>query len=107
MSNDLCDRNYADYINIKKYKRVISVDKEKVIFTKEEISLLWEYKEDPYYQIILILNYTGIRIGELISLKKENLRLNEQYFVIVKSKTQNGIRKVPIADKIMPFLKFC
>ena len=71
MSNDLCDRNYADYINIKKHKRVISVDKEKVIFTKEEISLLWEYKEDPYYQIILILNYTGIRIGELISLKKK------------------------------------
>ena len=31
--------------------------------------------------------------------------LGEQYFDVISSKTENGIRKVPIADKILPFYK--
>ena len=29
--------------------------------------------------------------------------MNEQYFDVIASKTENGIRKVPIADKLLPF----
>lgn len=29
--------------------------------------------------------------------------LDEQYFDVIISKTENGIRKVPIADKVLPF----
>lgn len=80
-------------------------DKDKEIFSLEEISILWRYKENPYYQMILILIYTGVRIGELLSLKKENVYLDKQYFIVIKSKTQNGVRKVPIADNILPFFQ--
>ena len=55
-------------------------------------------KDDKYYQIILMLLYNGTRISEFLSLKKENVHLDE-------SKTENGIRKVPIADKLLPFYK--
>ena len=41
----------------------------------------------------------------MLDLKKENVHLEEQYFDVIKSKTENGIRKVPIAYKVLPFYK--
>ena len=61
-------------------------------------------KDDKYYQIILMLLYNGTRISEFLSLKKENVYLDKQYFDVIESKTENGIRKVPIADKLLPLL---
>lgn len=62
-------------------------------------------KEDKYYQIILMLLYNGTRISEFLDLKKENVHLEEQYFDVIDSKTENGIRKVPIANKLLPYYK--
>ena len=53
----------------------------------------------------MILIYSGVRISELLDLKKENVHLDEQYFDVICSKTENGIRKVPIADKVLPYYK--
>ena len=66
---------------------------------------MWELKDDKYYQIVLMLIYNGLRISEFLDLKKENVHLEEQYFDVIDSKTENGIRKVPIADKLLPFYK--
>lgn len=52
-----------------------------------------------------MLLYRGVRISEMLDLKKENVHLNEQYFDVICSKTENGIRKVPIADKVLPYYK--
>jgi len=52
-----------------------------------------------------MLIYNGCRISEFLSLKKENVNLKEQYFDVVASKTENGIRRVPIADKVRPMYK--
>lgn len=41
----------------------------------------------------------------MLDLKKEHVHLDEQYFDVISSKTENGIRKVPIADKVLPFYK--
>lgn len=62
-------------------------------------------KDDKYYQIVLMLIYNGVRISELLDLKKENVHLGKQYFDVIDSKTENGIRKVPIADKVLDFYK--
>lgn len=43
--------------------------------------------------------YTGVRISELLDLKKENVYLDEQYFDVLASKTENGIRKVPLPTR--------
>lgn len=50
-----------------------------------------------------MLIYNGVRVSELLDLKKENVHLEERYFDVVDSKTANGIRKVPIAAKVLPF----
>ena len=60
-------------------------------------------KDDPYYQIVLMLLYNGCRISEFLDLKKENVHLEEQYFDVIASKTENGLRKIPIPDKLLPF----
>ena len=36
-------------------------------------------KEDKWYQIALMLIYTGVRIGELLELEKKDVNLEEQY----------------------------
>lgn len=79
--------------------------KKKNIFTKKEIDTLWKSKDKRTVQIILIMIYSGVRIEELLSLTKEDVFLDRQVFEIGDSKTENGIRTVPIADKMLPFFK--
>jgi integrase len=103
MKNDICNKDYSEYVDILRYKDKNPDKRDRSKFEKEEIDRLWAMADDPYYQIILMLVYNGCRISELLDLKKENVHLDEQYFDVVSSKTDNGVRKVPIADKVLPF----
>ena len=103
MKHEIVVKDYSAYVNIIKYKDRNPNKTERERFTPQEIALLWKYKEDPYYQTILMLIYNGVRVSELLNLKKENVHLTERYFDVVDSKTANGIRKVPIAAKVYPF----
>lgn len=105
IKNDICNKNYSDYVDVIQYKDRNPNKFDRGKFTQEEMELIWEQKEDKYYQIILMLLYNGVRISEFLELKKENVHLEEQYFDVIQSKTENGIRKVPIADKVLPFYK--
>lgn len=69
--------------------------------TKAEIEKLWAYSDDNKVQIIIFLIYTGLRISELANLQKDQVHLKEQYLEVMEAKTSSGIRKVPIADKIL------
>ena len=103
MKNEICTKDYSKFVNIQQYKDRNPNSRNRDKFTREEIDRVWTMQEDPYYQIILMLLYSGVRIGELLDLKKEDVHLDEQYFDVRASKTENGIRKVPIADKMLPF----
>ena len=75
-------------------------------FTKADIKTLWDAAlSDEYVSIILIPIYTGVRISELLNLKKSDVHIDDSWFFVRKSKTRAGIREVPISDKIMPFFK--
>lgn len=105
MKLDICGKDYSKYVDISKYSDKNPNKYDRKAFTKKQIDILWSLKDDKYYQIILIMIYTGVRIDELLSLKKENIHLEEHYFDVIKSKTENGIRKVPISDYIYPFVE--
>lgn len=105
MKNDICSKDYSEFVDIVKYKDKNPDKRDHNKFTKEEIERLWTLAEDPHYQIVLMLIYNGCRISEFLDLKKEDVHLDEQYFDVIASKTENGLRKVPIADKLLPFYK--
>lgn len=103
IKNDVCNKNYAEYVDILKYKERNPNRRPRTRISKEDVDILWHQKDDPYYQVILMLIYNGCRVMEFLNLKKENVNLSEQYFDVILSKTENGIRRVPIADAVLPF----
>ena len=62
-------------------------------------------RNNLYVQIVLMLIYSGVRVSELLDLKRENVHIDEHYFNVVESKTENGIRIVPIVDKTYSFFR--
>lgn len=102
---DIVKTNHAKDVDISRHINKRDIRKDIIPFNDDQIAMLWKKKNNKYYQIILMMIYTGVRISEIRNLKKEDVHLEEQYFDIIVSKTSNGIRKVPIADKVLPFFK--
>lgn len=71
MKLDLCGKDYSKYVDIAKFSDKNPDKYDRKPYTKEQIDILWDLREDKYYQIILILIYTGLRIDELLSLEKK------------------------------------
>jgi len=98
---DIIQKNPVTYIEIGKHKKV----REANIFTLEEISILWKYQLYQNTDIILILIFTGMRINELLELKKENVFLDDRY-IIAGSKTAAGKdRLIPLHKDLIPLIK--
>ena len=107
MENDLCGKDYAKYIDINQYQDKNPNALNRQPFSKEEIQTVWKWNNsNEYVSVVLMLIYSGVRIGELLELKKAQVNLNEKWFDITASKTKAGIRKVPIADKVLPFFEY-
>lgn len=104
-SHDMLYKNYTHYISLQKYagKNPNSIKRD--IFTKSDIKKLWKISDDMFNSIIIILIYTGLRISELFDLTRDNVHLDEKYFDIRESKTDAGIRLVPLHESIIPFVK--
>lgn len=76
-------------------------------FTKKQVKTLWKHKDsNEYITVILLMIYTGVRIGELLDLEKKDIHLDERWFFVKESKTESGIREVPIAEKVVPFFEY-
>jgi integrase len=100
LNYDIVQKNYAHNLEIAE-----KVEKTGSIFTNDEIKTLWEHSEDQTVQCILILIYTGMRIGELLEIKKNKIYLEDSY-MIGGNKTKAGKNRViPIHDKIKPILE--
>ena len=100
VQNDIVSKNYAKFIKIEE-----KVEKTGAVFTDEEIKTLWEHSEDRIPRILLILIYTGMRIGEMLQMTKDDIHLDESYMV-GGSKTEAGKdRIIPIHKEILPLVK--
>ena len=99
--NDYAEKNYSQYATWE-YE-----DREKdahIPFSEKEIEQI-RHANDPTAKIALILIYSGFRIMELLSVKTENVNLEEKY-IIGGSKTEAGKnRTVPIHSSILPLIK--
>lgn len=99
------ERHIVEYLNIKDAKNPNKNDR--TPFTSDEIDLVWRNVEhNEYIQVVLMLIYSGVRISELLDLKKSDVHLLEKWFYVRNSKTNAGIRTVPIADKTFRFFEY-
>ena len=99
------DMNKTQYIDIKKAGNPNAYNREP--FSKAEIEKFWKWKDtNGYFNVILMLIYSGCRISELLDLKKEHVNIKERWFDVTAAKTEAGIRKVPISDKVLPFFEY-
>ena len=62
--------------------------------------------DDDLLMITVMLRLTGLRNGEMATLRWEQIRLDDEFPVIdlLDAKTANGIRLVPINEKLQQFL---
>lgn len=102
LENDIVNKNYAQFVKIAKKEET----KEKKPFSREEIDILWENVDKvKYADLVLILLYTGMRIGELLNMEKSNIFLEERY-MIGGSKTKAGKNRViPLHKRIVPLIE--
>lgn len=101
MENDIVAKNYAEFVKIPKFKK-----KEKRIFTREEIARLWQHSNDKRVQTVLVMIYTGFRVGEIRALTKSSIHLQEGY-IVGGEKTEAGRdRIVPIPPSIPELRSF-
>ena len=97
---EYCNKNYANLLNLGKNKAI----RPHKPFTRQKINKLWANLEINGIDTVLILIYTGMRVGELLSLTKDNIYLRQKYLKITKSKTKAGLRSIPIHEKILPLI---
>ena len=103
--DDYTDRNRTQYIRLPALETA-----QREILTDEEIQLLWnDYRTNQrtVTACMLIMLYTGMRTGELLTIQKGNVHLDEQYLTggIKTKKGKN--RKIVIPDKIVPIITVC
>ena len=98
MRDDVIDKNYARLLELPK-----SDKKEKDIFSPQEIELIVSHDQEIEAKILLILIYTGLRIGEFLSLRPCDID-TENWVLVGGSKTEAGRnRTVPILPNIRQY----
>lgn len=93
----------------KSYAPLLRIGKNKPIhphkpFSRQRINRLWANLDYPGVDAVLILLYTGMRVGEMLALLKTDINQKQQLIRITRSKTQAGIRTIPIHHRIQPII---
>ena len=115
MKNDILQKDYSQYIELTNK----SAESSRSVFTKEEIRALWKmwkrgvtppgepvlYRGRCMLDSVLVLLYTGLRIGELLALKKVDVDLDRRTIHVHGTKTKAARRLVPVHRAIIPVLE--
>ena len=98
---EMCTREYGNYI-VMPYTSEESHHQD---FTDAELKILWEHQDDPVAGMILIMCYSGFRIGEYETLKVFLNQNGKTGYFRGGIKTKAGKNRiVPIHSAIMPLV---
>lgn len=100
IKNGIVDHNLSSFVELPKHVPVFK----KKPFTSRQIGKLWRSTDVEGVVDVLILIYTGMRVGEYLALTPADIKPRQRYIDIKHSKTAAGIRKIPIHHKILPYL---
>lgn len=74
-------------------------------FTAQQIEALWKIQDQPWVDTVLIYLYTGFRLQELLTMKTEQVNMQDKYFQGGIKTTAGKGRIVPIHPRIEPLVK--
>ena len=100
IKNDIVAHDLSPFVELPKH---VAVYKKKP-FSSRQIGKLWRSLDVPGVADALILIYTGMRIGEYIALRPADINVRQRYINIKHSKTEAGVRKIPISRRILDML---
>ena len=102
IKNDIVEKKYSQFVDVGQNEGKVN----RKPFTKEEIKKLFDNVDKlEWTDTVLIMIFSGLRVGELLDLKTENIHLEERYMV-GGLKTKAGINRIiPINKKIEPFIR--
>lgn len=85
---DLCDKDYSEHLKINK----LDDDVHGIAFTQDELNILWDHKNNPVVEFILIMCYSGYRISAFKTLE---VNLEKWYF-------RGGVKTASGKNRIVP-----
>lgn len=102
--HEITEKDYSSFVDIGK------PDEEKktprVPFSADEIRLLWDNAERmDFIDTVLIMIYTGLRIGELLEIRTADVHLDERYMTGGLKTEAGKNRVIPISRRIEPFIR--
>jgi integrase len=102
VEHDIVNKNYATFVNIGEDED----ESTRIPFTQKEINLLWDnVGEINLIDTILIMIYSGLRVGELLIMKTDTIDIeNRTMRGGIKTKAGKN-RIIPINKKIVQMVK--
>lgn len=102
MQNDIIQKDYSNYIELKKDDS----SSNRKPFSQNEINKLFKIENQAeFVDTILIMIYTGLRIGELLLIKNKDINI-ENRIMNGGIKTQAGKNRIiPLNKKILPLIQ--
>lgn len=97
MREDITSKNYAQFVKLPENTTV-----EKEIFTKADRDKLFK-SDDDAAKIVLMLIYTGMRIGELFGMEAADVR--EKHCIGGMKSEAGRNRVIPIPPEVRPYFK--
>lgn len=102
MQNDIITKDYSEFVDIGK----ASEESKREPFSNKEIGLLWKHIDNiEFIDTILIMIYSGFRIGELLELETKNIDLINMTMTGGLKTEAGKNRLVPIHPKILPLIE--
>ena len=98
---DIVAKNCAEFVRIGKEDDTESG----IPFTDEEIQKLWDHRDVPFVDTVLIYIYSGWRINELAGMPLESIDLEARTFTGGLKNRYSRRRTVPIHSKVYEMVK--
>lgn len=124
ISDNPCENISIPKLTIKEKEEMKLKTENKLLYLEKDqlkkflVAAKTDEKAFPYYTAILLLSYTGMRIGELLGLQWQDIDINhkvirikntifrpDKHYIIHSAKTSKSIRSIIISDNIVKHLK--
>ncbi len=117
LENDIVQKDYSQFVTI--VQTPIKQDIKNKFFTKKEIKAVFDnidwsvqmpvgkksYADVQMVDTIVIMLYTGVRIGELLEIKCSDVDIAARTIHVAGTKTDAADRIVPIHRELIPYLE--